>query len=202
MLENGCSFDTVDGFRGSQNPFGHGRCHSISFAHDRNYSGRDVPTPHRYIASITCGTQLTNGLVDGRVYFTAPKLFEASLCLRGAQRDDGWFFVHVEFLINIGGGLSGLQGGLTQSTTQFLAELLADIPRVPTGIMARHITNEADARLGHYLPLVEDTSHPGAEVAPRPQLPEGVIDTPLVRLYNFLRTPLNFFELHWEFIVS
>src|SRR5882757_4709077 len=29
---------------------------------------------------------------DGRVFFTAPKLFEASLFLGGSQRDDGWFF--------------------------------------------------------------------------------------------------------------
>src|ERR1700733_6241441 len=28
---------------------------------------------------------------DGRVFFTAPKLFEASLFLGGSQRDDGWF---------------------------------------------------------------------------------------------------------------
>ena len=56
---------------------------------------------------------LTNCSADGRVYFTAPKLFEVSLCLRGAEKDDGWFFVHVEFLMNIGGGLTGLQGRQT-----------------------------------------------------------------------------------------
>jgi mediator of RNA polymerase II transcription subunit 14 len=56
--------------------------------------------------------------------------------------------------------------------------------------MARHITNEADARLAHYLPLPEGLS--SAEVLPRPQLPEGVIDAPLVRLYNFLRMFFNF----------
>lgn len=55
-------------------------------------------------------TQLTSSTADGRVYFTAPKLFEASLCLRGGQQDDGWFFVHVEFLITIGGDMTGLQG--------------------------------------------------------------------------------------------
>jgi mediator of RNA polymerase II transcription subunit 14 len=127
-------------------------------------------------------------LADGRVYFTASKLFEVSLCLRGAQKGDGWFFVGVEFSINIGGGLTGLQGGLTQFTPEYIAALPADIPRVPTGIMAQHITNEADARLAYYLQLPEDPTYPsGAEVPPRPHLPEGVIDTPLVRLYNFLR---------------
>jgi mediator of RNA polymerase II transcription subunit 14 len=49
-------------------------------------------------------------LADGRVHFTVPKLFSASLCLRGSSKDDGWFFVHVEFLINISGDLTGLQG--------------------------------------------------------------------------------------------
>jgi mediator of RNA polymerase II transcription subunit 14 len=51
-------------------------------------------------------------IADGRVYFTVPKLFEASLCLRGAEREEGWFFVHVEFLITIGGDLTGMQGML------------------------------------------------------------------------------------------
>lgn len=64
--------------------------------------------------------------------------------------------------------------------------------------MARHITNEADARLAYYLPLPEEPS--GVEVLPRPQLPEGVIDTPLVRLYNFLRmfffTFQNYMGIH------
>lgn len=49
---------------------------------------------------------------DGRIHFTVPKLFNASLCLRGADKDDGWFFVSVEFLINVGGDLTGLQGAL------------------------------------------------------------------------------------------
>ncbi|KAG6920079.1 hypothetical protein DXG01_010147 [Tephrocybe rancida] len=108
-------------------------------------------------------------IADGRVYFTVPKLFEISLCLRGAQQDDGWFFVHVEFLINIGGDLTGLQ----------------DFPRVPTGIMKRHITDEADARLAFYLPVPEEAQE--SSIPPRPMLPPGVIDTPLVRVYNFLQ---------------
>jgi len=48
---------------------------------------------------------------DGRVFFTAPKLFEASLFLGGSQRGDGWFFANVRFLFTIGGDLTGIQGG-------------------------------------------------------------------------------------------
>ncbi|KAF5386160.1 hypothetical protein D9615_002363 [Tricholomella constricta] len=109
-------------------------------------------------------------IVNGRVYFTVPTLFEASLCLRGAQKDEGWFFVHVEFLINIGGDLTGLQ----------------EFPRIPAGVMKRHITDEADARLAFYLPLPEEVQL-DSEMPRRPQLPEGVIDTPLVRIFNFLQ---------------
>ena len=63
------------------------------------------------------------------------------------------------------------------------------------GILKRHLTDEADGRLAHYLPLPEDTPlpPPGVELPPRPQLPEGVIDTPLARVYNFLRASLNYF---------
>ncbi|RDB24861.1 Mediator of RNA polymerase II transcription subunit 14 [Hypsizygus marmoreus] len=110
-------------------------------------------------------------IADGRVSFTVPKMFETSLCLRGAERDDGWFFVHVEFLISVGGDLTGLQ----------------EFPRIPTGIMKRHITDEADARLAYYLPIPEDAHPPGVEIPSRPQLPQGVFDAPLVRVYNFLQ---------------
>ncbi|KAK0212615.1 mediator complex subunit MED14-domain-containing protein [Desarmillaria ectypa] len=106
---------------------------------------------------------------NGRVYFTAPKLFETSICLRGAEKDDGWFFVHVEFLITVGGDATGIQ----------------EFPRIPTGIMKRHLTDEADSRLAFYLPMPEQP--PGVELPPRPVLPEGIVDTPLVRLYNFLQ---------------
>jgi mediator of RNA polymerase II transcription subunit 14 len=47
---------------------------------------------------------------DGRVFFTAPKLLEASLFLGGSQRADGWFFANVKFLFTIGGDLTGIQG--------------------------------------------------------------------------------------------
>ncbi|KAJ7188529.1 mediator complex subunit MED14-domain-containing protein [Mycena filopes] len=109
-------------------------------------------------------------IAGGRVYFTVPNLFETSLCLRGGLKEDGWFFVHVEFLITVGGDLTGIQ----------------DFPRTPTGYMKRHITDEADAQLAFYLPLPADhTPPPGAP--PRPQLAEGIVDTPLVRVYNFLQ---------------
>ncbi|KAJ7078861.1 mediator complex subunit MED14-domain-containing protein [Mycena belliarum] len=110
-------------------------------------------------------------IADGRVSFTVPDLFEMSLCLRGGLKEDGWFFVHVEFLITVGGDLTGIQ----------------DFPRTPTGLMKRHITDEADAQLAFYLQLPTDNVPPGVTVPPRPQLPEGVVDTPLVRVFNFLQ---------------
>ncbi|KAF9484518.1 MED14-domain-containing protein [Pholiota conissans] len=108
-------------------------------------------------------------IADGRAHFSVPKLFNASVCLRGGAKDDGWFFVSVEFMINMGGDLTGLQ----------------EFPRIPAGIIKRHITDEADARLAFYLPLPE--SQPPLTSALRPQLPPDVTDAPLVRLFNFLQ---------------
>ncbi|KAK7057435.1 mediator of RNA polymerase II transcription subunit 14 [Favolaschia claudopus] len=111
-------------------------------------------------------------IANGRVYFTVPDLFETSLCLRGGLKEDGWFFVHVEFLITVGGDLTDIQ----------------NFPRIPKGHMHRHITDEADAQLAFYLPLPEDhIPSPEVSFPPRPQLPEGVIDTPLIRIFNFLQ---------------
>ncbi|EGO25140.1 hypothetical protein SERLADRAFT_414850 [Serpula lacrymans var. lacrymans S7.9] len=111
-------------------------------------------------------------IADGRAHFTVPKLFEVSLCLRGAERNDGWFFVGVKFLITVGGDLTGMQ----------------EFPQMPTGMLKRHIADEADARLAYYIPLPqEEEPVPGVEVPPRPQLPEGTADAPLVRVFNFLR---------------
>ena len=55
--------------------------------------------------------------------------------------------------------------------------------------MKRHIADEADGRLAFYIPLPADQPPPppGAEVPPRPQLPDGLVDAPLVRVFNFLR---------------
>ncbi|KAJ7755751.1 mediator complex subunit MED14-domain-containing protein [Mycena maculata] len=111
-------------------------------------------------------------IADGRVYFTVPNLFETSLCLRGGLKEDGWFFVHVEFLITVGGDLTGIQ----------------DFPRTPAGFMRRHITDEADNQLAFYLPLpVDHVPPPGVTLPPRPQLPDGAVDAPLVRVFNFLQ---------------
>ncbi|KAF5370780.1 hypothetical protein D9758_002136 [Tetrapyrgos nigripes] len=112
-------------------------------------------------------------IADGRVYFTAPNLFECSLCLNGTRKGDGWFFVHVEFLIKIGGDLI---------TTQ-------EFPRVPTGIIKRHITEEVDRQLALYIPYPEPQQPlpPGVELPPKEELPEDVVDTPLVRVFNFLQ---------------
>ncbi|KAF8893946.1 mediator complex subunit MED14-domain-containing protein [Infundibulicybe gibba] len=104
-------------------------------------------------------------------FFTAPNLFETSICLQGGRPDDGWFCVDVEFLITIGGDLTGVQ----------------DFPRKPTGIVKQYVTNEADARLAMYLPLPPLQGPPEIQPPPKPQLPDGFIDTPLVRLFNFLQ---------------
>ncbi|TDL22587.1 MED14-domain-containing protein [Rickenella mellea] len=111
-------------------------------------------------------------ITDGRVHFAAPGLFQTSLCLRGAQKEDGWFFVDVKFLHNVGGESTEIQ----------------EFPREPSSIMKRHIADEADGRLGYYLPLPADAlPPPEVEVPPRPQLPLGTVDAPLVRLFNFLQ---------------
>jgi len=49
-------------------------------------------------------------IANGRVYFSVPKLFETSVSLVGVEKTDGWFFIHVEFLINIGGDMTDTQG--------------------------------------------------------------------------------------------
>ncbi|THH30411.1 hypothetical protein EUX98_g3773 [Antrodiella citrinella] len=96
-------------------------------------------------------------IADGRVFFTAPDLFITSLCLKGAQKDDGWFFADVEFLFTVGGDPTGME----------------DFPRKPSGILKRHIADEADARLGFYLALPTDPNLPlGVEIPPPPRLPE------------------------------
>ncbi|EIW78720.1 MED14-domain-containing protein [Coniophora puteana RWD-64-598 SS2] len=108
----------------------------------------------------------------GQVHFVVPKLFEVSLCLRGAEQDDGWFFVHVKFLFKIGGDVTSVH----------------DFPSEPTGMLKRHIGEEADTRMAYYLPFPEvEGMLPPENVPPRPQLPENTVDAPLVRLYNFLQ---------------
>ncbi|KAF7375946.1 Mediator of RNA polymerase II transcription subunit 14 [Mycena sanguinolenta] len=111
-------------------------------------------------------------IANGRVYFTVPDLFETSLCLKGGLKEDSWFFVHVEFLITVGGDLTDIQ----------------NFPRTPEGNMKQYITDEANSQLMFYEPLpVDHIPPPGVTFPPRPQLPAGVVDTPLVRLFNFLQ---------------
>jgi len=68
----------------------------------------------------------------------------------------------------------------------FIAQNLVEFPRVPSGMIKRHIIDEADARLAFYLDLQPDQATL-SEIPPRPQLPQGVVDAPLVRIFNFLR---------------
>ena len=50
----------------------------------------------------------------GRTFFTVPKRFETSLIMTGAQKDDVWAFVHVEFLFGLPKGeKKGSRGGFT-----------------------------------------------------------------------------------------
>ncbi|KAF5351922.1 hypothetical protein D9756_007453 [Leucocoprinus leucothites] len=123
-------------------------------------------------------------IADGRVYFTVPNLFETSLCLSGVGPDDGWFFVNVEFLIEVGGDVATLQ----------------EFPRIPSGILKRHITEEADSRLGLYVqrPKPEQPFPPGFEPPPRPKLPLGYVDAPLVRMFNFLPGDLEMISLSYQ----
>ncbi|KAG1750599.1 mediator complex subunit MED14-domain-containing protein [Suillus paluster] len=115
---------------------------------------------------------LQHRIANGRVHFMVPKLFETAICLRGAEKNDGWFFVSVKFLITVGGDLTGMQ----------------EFPSEPTGVLRRHIADEADSRMACYLPLPDNPEFaPNPEDPPRPQLPEGTVDAPLVRLFNFLQ---------------
>ncbi|KAI0273942.1 mediator complex subunit MED14-domain-containing protein [Russula aff. rugulosa BPL654] len=114
---------------------------------------------------------------DGRAWFTVPDLFETSVCLRGGNQDDGWFFVHLEFLFTVGGIGRGCKACI-------------HFPRKPTGALKDHLTTEADNRLGCYLPVPEPEQPPDPSLPPppeRPKLPTDVVDAPLVRVYNFLR---------------
>jgi mediator of RNA polymerase II transcription subunit 14 len=76
------------------------------------------------------------------------------------------------------------------STDHSLNILLSfiEFPRIPTGLLKRHITDEADSRLAYYLQLPElEQAPPGFEPPSRPKLPPGYVDAPLVRVFNFFR---------------
>lgn len=64
----------------------------------------------------------------------------------------------------------------------------AEFPQEPTGALKQHIADEANARMAYHLPIPEATDAPSnVDIPERPKLPEGTVDAPLVRLYNFLR---------------
>ncbi|EJD37524.1 MED14-domain-containing protein [Auricularia subglabra TFB-10046 SS5] len=110
-------------------------------------------------------------VADGRVSFHVPNLFHASVCLRGARPDDGWFFVGVEFDLTVSGDITATQ----------------EFPRAPPGPLKQMITDEADGRLGLYIPKPVDPNIPPDQVPPQPELAPGTVDAPLSRLYNYLQ---------------
>lgn len=64
----------------------------------------------------------------------------------------------------------------------------AEFPTEPIGTLKRFIADEADAQLARYIPMPENEHVPlGVELPSKPQLPEGTVDAPLIRLFNFLR---------------
>ena len=74
-------------------------------------------------------------------------------------------------------------------TSHAYTDVITEFPRKPMGLMRQHIVDEANSRLAHYiaLPPPPEPLPPGVELPVRPTLPDGVKDTPLVRLFNFLR---------------
>jgi mediator of RNA polymerase II transcription subunit 14 len=75
---------------------------------------------------------------NGRVWFRVEKRFETSLIMTGAQADDIWAFVHVEFLFGVPEGERKGSRGLWFS--------LADIPR--THKTSRVSSQTAQSSLG------------------------------------------------------
>jgi len=84
--------------------------------------------------------------------------------------------------------MQGSRPSFPLSYSSFIPPL--EFPRKPIGVLKEHLTIEADNRLGCYLPIPDPEQPPDPNFPPppeRPKLPEDVVDTPLVRLYNFLR---------------
>ena len=66
--------------------------------------------------------------------------------------------------------------------------MFAEFPRIPAGVLKRHLADEADSRLAYYLQLPEvEQAPPGFELPSKPRLPPGYVDAPLIRVFNFLR---------------
>lgn len=66
-----------------------------------------------------------------------------------------------------------------------LIQSFIEFPRTPTGILKRHITDEADNLLAKFVQYSTEEQIPG--LPSKPQLPTGAVDAPLIRLFNFLR---------------
>ena len=109
------SHTTHDRRRGDQNTGRHGGHHAVPSPHDGSNTRGDVSTSNWYCHTILVflrgfHLKLVCDPAGGRVHFTVPGLFETSVCMRGAEKDDGWFFVGVKFLISVGGDMSGADG--------------------------------------------------------------------------------------------
>lgn len=109
------SNSTLDRRRSYQNLERHGRDYAVPSSHDGDNTRGDVSTSNWYCQTILVSAsglrlKLLCDPAGGRVHFTVPGLFETSVCMRGAEKDDGWFFVDVKFLISVGGDMSGTDG--------------------------------------------------------------------------------------------
>ncbi|KAL1725057.1 hypothetical protein EV714DRAFT_277885 [Schizophyllum commune] len=62
-----------------------------------------LPSPHLVTTEHIPVEMVQYQIAGGRVYLAVHNLFEVSFCLVGAQKDGGWFTIHLEFLIGIGG---------------------------------------------------------------------------------------------------
>ncbi|KAG8774821.1 mediator complex subunit, partial [Serendipita sp. 397] len=95
----------------------------------------------------------------GRTFFTVPRRFETSLIMTGAQKDDIWAFVHVEFLF-------GVPEGERKGSKEF--------PKRPPKAFSDDLAFQIRDI------IMTPPSLPDAPFA------SAVVDAPLVRVYNFL----------------
>jgi mediator of RNA polymerase II transcription subunit 14 len=126
---------------------------------------------------------------SGRVHFRIPQLFETSLTLNGSSEYDCWLFIHVEFLCLAGGASATLQGTSYRLSSFLQLESCTDFPTRPSGLLEHFIRDEANSQLRCYTPM--QPSHlsipTDVSVLTPIALPKGVVNAPLIRLYNFLR---------------
>ncbi|KIM23398.1 hypothetical protein M408DRAFT_27956 [Serendipita vermifera MAFF 305830] len=100
----------------------------------------------------------------GRTFFTVPKRFETSLIMTGAQKDDVWAFVHVEFLF-------GLPTGERKGAKEF--------PKRPPKALSDDLAFQVRD-------IISDPNL-ALQSIPSGPLTSAVVDAPLVRVYNFLQ---------------